>query len=250
MMWEEAVGATPQGLGPDDFENWLWNNETPKGLARPTSLSSQSHFSGFADLPSNNGVGTSGSSKKRHWCFLGEIVEDSLFHPLLLDTKDIHGEKVELHFYTKDKGLDFMPNHSQKRHTIVVFDATKYTFKFGPPGIRLEDPRKIQIFPLSLARTLALNDLVRRLSTRQHSNTRTCHGCGKDAPASSMKRCSMCLSFWYCNKECQTAGWTKKGHKIDCGYLRHPDLRGLFFTNWDEVQDPVRFPLQVADDFC
>ncbi|KAG6313981.1 hypothetical protein E4U44_002174 [Claviceps purpurea] len=145
MMWEEAVGATPQGLGPDDFENWLWNNETPKGLARPTSLSSQSHFSGFADLPSNNGVGTSGSSKKRHWCFLGEIAEDSLFHPLLLDTKDIHGEKVELHFYTKDKGLEFMPNHSQKRHTIVVLDATKYTFKFGPPGIRLEDPRKIQV---------------------------------------------------------------------------------------------------------
>ncbi|KAG6026465.1 hypothetical protein E4U19_002590 [Claviceps sp. Clav32 group G5] len=145
MMWEEAVGEIPQGLGPDDFENWLWNNETPKGLAKPANLSNQSNFSGFSDLPSNDGVETSGSSKKRHCCFLGEIVEDSLFHPLLLDTKDIHGENVSLHFYTKDKGLEFVPKHSQKRHTIVVLDATRYKFKFGPPGIRLEDPRKVQV---------------------------------------------------------------------------------------------------------
>ncbi|KAG5991690.1 hypothetical protein E4U52_003425 [Claviceps spartinae] len=86
--WKTAIGDIPQGLSPDDFENWLWKRETPKGSEQPTSLPSQTDFPGFADLPCKNDVGTDGSFKKRHWCFLGEIVKTQVPHPLELEIKD------------------------------------------------------------------------------------------------------------------------------------------------------------------
>ncbi|KAG6293348.1 hypothetical protein E4U09_003027 [Claviceps aff. purpurea] len=95
---------------------------------------------------------------------------------------------------------------------------------------------------------LALGNQVHELSFRQHNDTRTCGGCGTSVTAASMKRCSMCLSSWYCNKDCQMVGWVTKAHKDDCKFLRDPDLRGLFLTKWGEVRDSVRFPLKVADD--
>ncbi|KAG6293351.1 hypothetical protein E4U09_003030 [Claviceps aff. purpurea] len=244
--WMTAEHEVPQGLEPDDFEHWLWKRENPKDLAQPTSLPKQSHFSGLADLPTKNDVGTGVSSNKRHWCFLGEIVDTQVPHPLELEIKDIHGKKIKLHFYTKDEGSELKPSQYQNGHTVAVLDAARYVFKFGPPGIRHEDPHMVKTFPLSLAMMLGLYDKVRKFSVRQHDGTRKCHGCGVNAPASSMKRCSMCFSFWYCNKECQATGWTTKAHKIDCKFLRDPDLRGLLLVEWDEIQEGIRFPLKIA----
>ncbi|KAG6239855.1 hypothetical protein E4U25_000236 [Claviceps purpurea] len=95
---------------------------------------------------------------------------------------------------------------------------------------------------------LALNDQVQKFSIRQQNGMSACHGCGKNAATSSMRRCGKCLSFRYCTKECQMAGWTTKGHKGDCKFLMDPDLRGLLLIKWNEIQECVRFPLPVADD--
>ncbi|KAG6293341.1 hypothetical protein E4U09_003020 [Claviceps aff. purpurea] len=250
MKLKTSVEEVPQGLEPDDFEDWLWRRPKPESLAKPTRPFSQSNFSGFVDLPSKNSIDTGasgGPSKARRPCFLGEIVAMTCHDPLDLEIKDIHNKKTTIHFYTKDQGREFRAIGFQAGYTVAVLDASRCDFKFGPPGIRHEDPRMIKIFPLSLDKILALNDQVRRFSLLRHKNTRTCHGCGTEAPAASMKSCSMCSSFWYCNKECQRTGWTTKAHKADCKFLKDPDLRGLFLIKWDEVQDCVRFPLQVVN---
>ncbi|CAG8957348.1 hypothetical protein HYFRA_00010774 [Hymenoscyphus fraxineus] len=46
----------------------------------------------------------------------------------------------------------------------------------------------------------------------------TCHGCGRleqlDSVKPRMMRCGKCKDRYYCNKECQAAGWP--AHKEDC----------------------------------
>ncbi|KAG5988201.1 hypothetical protein E4U52_006813 [Claviceps spartinae] len=144
--WKTAVDEIPQELGPDDFENWLWKREQPTETAQPANLPSQSCFSGFADLPCNTGPGTTtgGAPKKRHWCLLGEIVEDIFVHPLEFEIKDMHGHNISLHFYTKDRGGELTADQVKRGYTVAVLDASKHVFKLGPPGIRHEDPRMIK----------------------------------------------------------------------------------------------------------
>ncbi|KAG6152521.1 hypothetical protein E4U51_000370 [Claviceps purpurea] len=247
MRWKTSVDEIPQGLGPDEFEDWLWRREpAPLAPAQPMSPPSQSLFSGFADLPYRNDIGA-GSYQSRYSCFLGEIVETLVTHPLDLKIRDIHGKMVELQFFTKGEGTELEPSQYQRGNTVAILNASQYVFKFKPHGIRHTDPESIKIFPISLAKMLALNNEVQNFSFRQENGMRSCHGCGKNAVASSMKRCGMCLSFWYCNRECQTAGWTTRSHKADCKSLRDTDLRGLFLMKWGEAEDCVRFPLNVAD---
>ncbi|CCE29282.1 uncharacterized protein CPUR_02975 [Claviceps purpurea 20.1] len=186
MEWKTALKEIPKGLEPDDFEDWLWKRGKPENLAKPKNPPRRRLFSGFADLAQRSGIDACGPAKERRACFLGEIVNVKFRDPLDLEIKDIHNQKITLHFYTQDRGREF---RFQVGHTVAVLNATQYIFKFGPPGIRHEDPRMI--------------------------------------------------------KECQKTGWTT--HKVDCKFLKDPDLRGLFHIKWDDVQDCVRFPLAVAN---
>ncbi|KAG6313980.1 hypothetical protein E4U44_002173 [Claviceps purpurea] len=216
-LYNTAVGEAPEGLGPDDFEEWLWRTKKPKGQINLTGPSSQAYFTGFVDLPYTRGIGIGDTSKIRDWCFVGEIVETLFFGHLKFEIKDIHGKIIPLHFYTPDQGRELMPSQYQTGYTVALFDALQYVFRYGPPGIRHEDPRMIKIFPLSLARMLKLSNEFRQFSIPQRNNT-----------------------------ECQKAGWTKKSHKVDCKVLRTPDLRRLFLIYAEDVHDRVRVPVEVA----
>ncbi|KAG6090851.1 hypothetical protein E4U30_007881 [Claviceps sp. LM220 group G6] len=241
MGWKMAVDDIPYELEPHDFEQWLWKRDEPMAPAKALIPSKQSCFSGFDDLPYKDDTGTNSSFKKHHWCFLGQITEPIHIMPLDLQVMDVCGKKLRVHFYTNEKkGKEkISPKEAQLGHTVAVLDATKHDFKFGPPGIRLQDARMIKI--------LELDNDVRQFSKPQQNNRRNCHGCGNIAAAASMKRCSGCLSFWYCNKDCQMVGWVTKAHKACCKFLKDPDLRSLLFTEWNEVQDSVSFPLKAAD---
>ncbi|CCE29286.1 uncharacterized protein CPUR_02979 [Claviceps purpurea 20.1] len=189
-----------------------------------------------------------GPSKKRHWCFLGQILKVDYIDFLKLQVLDIHRKQLLLCFYTKGGGSELAPEQYKTGYTVAVLDALQHVVQFKPPGIRHKDPQMLKIFPLSLCRMLELNSQFREFAVRQQNDMRKCHGCGAHVAARSMKRCGKCLSFWYCNKECQMTGWTAKAHKGDCKFLRDPDLRGLFLIRWDEVQDCVSFPIRVAED--
>ncbi|KAG6163106.1 hypothetical protein E4U51_005935 [Claviceps purpurea] len=146
MRWKLPVDQIPHELGPHDFENWLWSREEPidppaKALIPPK----QSFFSGFVDLPNKDDIGTNSSFKKRHWCFLGQVMEPILVVPLDLQVMDIHGKRLRVHFYTPQMGMyELSPQQADRGHTLAILDARKYDFKFGPPGVLLQDVRMLK----------------------------------------------------------------------------------------------------------
>ncbi|KAH7409864.1 hypothetical protein DE146DRAFT_674726 [Phaeosphaeria sp. MPI-PUGE-AT-0046c] len=245
--WKMKINETPQGLAPSDFEDWLWRREKPKALGQLANLRSRTTFPGFTDLPGENDVdlefyerSNRGTYRpRRHWCFLGEIVDFASPLRLQMEIEDVDGTKIPLYFYTDSRRSELVPGQVQKGYTVAVLYAKRHAFTFCEPG------DVVQIFPLSLEKLLSLNDQVQQFSI-EINGMRMCHGCGKKA--ASLQRCSKCLSFWYCNRACQVAGWNEKGHKADCKLLKDPDLRGLFVPKWEEFDNHVGFPLQAAKD--
>ncbi|KAG6095258.1 hypothetical protein E4U30_002610 [Claviceps sp. LM220 group G6] len=145
MKWKTSVDQIPQGLGLEEFENWLWKRVPPVAPTQPMSPPNPSLFSGFFDLAYKNCIDAAGSFQSRHSCFLGEIVETLVPHPLDLKIRDIHGKLVELHFYTKGGGTELESSQYQRGHTIAVLNASQYMFKFGPRGIRQTDLETIKV---------------------------------------------------------------------------------------------------------
>ncbi|MCJ1269911.1 hypothetical protein MMC22_009804 [Lobaria immixta] len=277
MKWKTTVDEAPRGLEPSDFEDWLWKREKPKRSGQLADLRSHGTFPGFIDLPDENNVDLDFYESsdmatyrpRRHWCFLGEIVDFAMLVRLQMEIKDVDGRKIPLYFYTDGRSNELAPALVQGGYTVAILYAQRHAFMFDKPGIRHEDPRMLkvpqqlpifvikldlcllternatQIFPLSLHELLALNDQVQQFST-EVDRIRMCHGCGRKA--ASLKRCGKCLSFWYCDRACQEAGWNEKGHKTHCKLLKDSDLRGLFLLKWDEFDNHVRFPLHAAED--
>jgi hypothetical protein len=85
MKWRTMVDEVPQGLEPSEFEDWLWRRKKPKlprsqQLGQLADMWNHEIFPGFADLPNENDFDidyheSSAHKPRRHWCFLGEIVE-------------------------------------------------------------------------------------------------------------------------------------------------------------------------------
>lgn len=229
MKWETTVDEAPRGLEPSDFEDWLWKREMPKHPGQLADLRSDATFPGFMDLPDENDVDLDFYESsdmvtyrpRRHWCFLGEIVDFAMLLRLQMEIKDVDGRKIPLYFYTDSRGSELAPAQVQRGYTVAILYAKRHAFMFGEPGIRHEDPRMIkvpqqlpiyiikldscslterdntQIFPLSLHELLALNDQVQQFSI-ELDGIRMCHGCGRKA--ASLKRCGKCSSFWYCDR--------------------------------------------------
>ncbi|KAF2465698.1 SET domain-containing protein [Lindgomyces ingoldianus] len=240
MKWKTSEEEVPQGLDPNDFDDWLWKREKPKKveqLGQLTDLRNREIFPSFAALPNSNKVDLDFYEKVddtyqplRLWCFLGEIVDSITLHHLELTLTDIDDKKIPLHFNTDGRGRELAPAQIQKGHTVAVLHAQRRVFMYGDPGIGLGDPQMLKIFPVSLKKLLELNDQVQKFSTKV-DGIRTCHGCSKKA--ASLNRCGKCLLFWYCDSGCQRTGWSERGHKANCKLLRDPGLRGLFFLKWD-----------------
>ncbi|KAG6093087.1 hypothetical protein E4U30_004679 [Claviceps sp. LM220 group G6] len=246
-IWNTSMNQTPRGLGHDDFENWLWEREKPAGPAQSLSPPRKSLFPGFVDLPRKNGIDAGDSSKNTRLCFLGVIISVKLSDRLEFEIMDIHRETIPLHFYTKGLGSEMPPSLCYRDNTVAILDASQDVFQSGTPGIRIEDPQKIKIFPYLLDRIISLNNNVREFSLLQDNGMRKCHGCYKSAAAATMKRCGRCSLYWYCSKLCQMFGWTANAHQVNCKALKDPDLRALCVIKWDEEHDFVRFPLKLVD---
>ncbi|KAI0203282.1 hypothetical protein F4808DRAFT_467377 [Astrocystis sublimbata] len=253
--WTTAMDEVPSGLEQDALEDWLWKRSVPQREGQPADLRNLSSFPGFDDLPTDHdaatmslfedSVGDGPESRRRHWCFLAEIVEYASLFRVQMDIKDVNGKTLPLFFYTEDRGSELAPADIGKEYTIAVLDARRHAFMYDKPGIRLENPRLMKIFPLSLQKLLAISDLIQRFSV-EIDGLRTCHGC--ENKAASLQVCAKCGFFWYCNKTCQTKGWKEKKHKASCIPLRDPDLQGLFRFQWNGNDDAVvEFPLRPTE---
>jgi hypothetical protein len=156
MEWKTAVDEVPRGLESSDFEDWLWKREKPNYLGQlvvQVDLRSRASFPGFIDLPdesdSHPGLYEKSymvTSRPQHrWCFLGEIVYFTTLHHLELRLKDIDDRKIPLHFYTPGLGSELTPAQVQRGYTVAVIHAQRRLFRFGDPGIRLEDLEMIKV---------------------------------------------------------------------------------------------------------
>ncbi|OIW30394.1 hypothetical protein CONLIGDRAFT_714757 [Coniochaeta ligniaria NRRL 30616] len=258
--WRTTVEDVPRDLDLDDFEDWLWrrdNVEPTTDVETLANLRTRTTFPSFSSLPNEKEIDivyyerkdTGAFGPRRHWCFLAEIVDVVMLlqSRLKLELKDIDGRKVDLLFYTPGRGVELDHTRVQKGYTVALLYAERHKFRFEPqPGIRHEDPSRIKIFTTSLEGLFALSDEVQQYSM-DHKGLKTCHGCGKKG--TSLNKCARCSFFWYCDKACQVAGWTVKGHKVNCTHLRDPDLRGLFELRWNQFDSYARFPLRTSADF-
>ncbi|KAG4435209.1 hypothetical protein IFR05_009317 [Cadophora sp. M221] len=204
MKWKTKADEAPQGLEPRDFEDWLWRRKKPTALRQLANLRSRGTFPGFTDLPDENDVDPDFDESsdmvtyrpRHHWCFLGEIMDFTVLHHLEIETKDVDGGKIPLHFYTDGRGSKLAPAQLRSGYTVAILYAKRHVFMFGAPSIRHKDPWMTKVFPLLLDKLLALNDQVQQFSTKL-SGIRICHKC--DRKAASLQQCSKCSSFWYCD---------------------------------------------------
>ncbi|KAG6030568.1 hypothetical protein E4U19_000407 [Claviceps sp. Clav32 group G5] len=157
---EEAIKYADMIKNPENCskscansKKWETSVDDPAPLApaQLTNLSGQSRFCGFVvhgfdDLPMyRNGTDAAGSLELLDSCFLGEVVEILVPHPLDLKVRDINGKTVELHFYTKNECTELKPSQYERGHTIAILNASQYVFKYGPRGIRHTDPTTIKV---------------------------------------------------------------------------------------------------------
>ncbi|KAH8812463.1 hypothetical protein F5884DRAFT_310434 [Xylogone sp. PMI_703] len=250
MKWKTNVDEVPRELNSDEFEDWLWRRRKQQLPGQLVDLRNQLIFPGFLDLPDENDIdpefytSSDGFSyrPRRHWLFLGEIVDFMTLVRLQMELQDVNGKTVPLFFYTDGRGKELNPSLVQKGYTVAVLYAQQHAFLYSEPGIRQEDPATIKIFPFSLHKMLELSDRIQKYSL-ETNGMRTCHGCNKRTV--SLKKCAKCSFFWYCDGACQTVGWNGKGHKLDCKLLKNSDLKGLFSLNWDKFEGYVQFPLNT-----
>lgn len=153
MKWRTIVDEAPRGLEPSDFEDWLWKREKPKHPGQLADLRSHATFPGFMDLPDENNVDLDFYESsdmvtyrpRRHWCFLGEIVDFATLLRLQMEIKDVDGREIPLYFYTDGRGNELAPAQVQKGYTVAILYAQRHAFVYGEPGIRHEDPQMIKV---------------------------------------------------------------------------------------------------------
>lgn len=183
---------------------------------------------------------SSTAGHRKHWAFLSEIVQIERLTRLVLNVRDRAGSIVRVAFYTERRGNEIEERLLKPGYTVLNLYGLQHQFLDGTVGIREEDLDSVKIIPMSLDSLLHLSDSVLRYSTCLSDNLRTCHGC--DEKKEDMHKCSKCGMFWYCSKECQTVGWTEKGHKQDCPILRDKDIKGLLEKDWYHFDEFIRIP--------
>ncbi|KAL6913625.1 hypothetical protein FSST1_011385 [Fusarium sambucinum] len=191
--------------------------------------------------------------------FLGEITHIEDFRPMRFTVKDKSGLEIlfsptesrdqeidasirAVAYNTRIGGRQIDNSKPRVGSTVVMLYATKHVPMDGNMGGIHGDPGQLRILPTSLKGLLDLNDKVQEYSVA-HNQTRKCHGCEKESD--SLKKCSKCGFFWYCNQDCQARRWNMYEHRNDCGLLRNENVKGLFLVKWNELKTGVSFPLSV-----
>lgn len=86
------------------------------------------------------------SQPRRHWCFLGEIMDFTTLHHLEIETKDVDGRNATALLY---RGSELVPAQLRSGYTVAILYAEPHAFTFGAPGIRHEDPLMIKYYKIA-----------------------------------------------------------------------------------------------------
>ncbi|KAF2446333.1 hypothetical protein P171DRAFT_257552 [Karstenula rhodostoma CBS 690.94] len=251
--WQTGEADVPPKNSPVPFEEWLWKKEEDKpktGLF--ADLWDRSTFLGIGGLPTEglfdveyHQDASMGQSKpKRHWCFVGEIIDKAApGGQLQLIVKDVDNHITGVFFHDRHKG-ETLSDTLRINATIVVLYAQRAQSDAGAV-VKVRNTSIIRDFHVPLKKLLGLSSRLLKYAT-PHDSLRTCHGCAREGSLSL--KCGRCGLFWYCDSKCQMTGWNNRNHKTDCKILRNDDVRSLFTFRWHEFEEPVRFPLPASDE--
>lgn len=129
------------------------DDKKQQGASGPfANLRSLRSFPTFAGLPEEDLVDLSfyrdmliGYAPRRHWCFLGEIVDIVPAIRLNHIVKDASGEELLLAFYTDGRGHEVEQSRIRIGNTVAVLYANRHDFVFSPTCIRHEEPSDLAV---------------------------------------------------------------------------------------------------------
>ncbi|KUJ23271.1 uncharacterized protein LY89DRAFT_777054 [Mollisia scopiformis] len=113
--------------------------------------------------------------------------------------------------------LDF--KQYKKGWTVVVRAPCRSGVKDGKQGLVECELEESLVIPASLEKLAGMHN---REWTKAFGDEGTveCQGCGETKSKDELSRCKGCGAVWYCNRECQTKGWSEKDHKSECKALK------------------------------
>ncbi|KAM0322586.1 hypothetical protein ACHAQA_009434 [Verticillium albo-atrum] len=242
----------PRSLDNSRMDSWLWRL-TPTvfpPMTQCADMRSSAFFPTFDELPCFDGCASEAQriakklAVRAHWMLLGEVVEPKFTSHcthVKMVLRDKAGTQFPLTYYVEIAAQGLVPKQLQRGWTVVVMYAEQHKLKSKEMGVVVNKPRFFKIFPVGLDDLLLLNDKVQKYAVQTENGLKTCQGCGKES--ASLRKCSRCQFFDYCDGACQLIGWNDKGHKADCKLLKDSDMHGLFRTNWAAYDGPRCFPL-------
>lgn len=149
MRWKTRVGDAPVGSSDANFEDWLWRREKAQRSGQRMSLRPRSTFPASSKLPGEYDVDLdyyqSIGRPRRHWYFLGEIVDFCFLARLQMEMKDVDGQTVPLFFYTEGRGQEIVPSVLRKGFTVCIVYAQRHAFLFSEPRIRHEISERMKV---------------------------------------------------------------------------------------------------------
>ncbi|KAL3422241.1 hypothetical protein PVAG01_06397 [Phlyctema vagabunda] len=115
-------------------------------------------------------------------------------------------------------GPKFEVESFKKKHTLVLRDAERSGVRDGKQGHVAKGIDEVMIIPASVERLMELSIRARAELVQREGEVKEgeeiCQACG--TRGEDLLRCRGCECVWYCDKSCQTKGWSDGGHKTDC----------------------------------
>ncbi|CAK7213313.1 hypothetical protein SBRCBS47491_001763 [Sporothrix bragantina] len=217
-------------------------------------LGDRSLFPPFLELPEDNGTPSSpslslSSSADSGVVLLAQIKDNmTITKPtLVLTDRDGHGFALVFDGLDRD-GLDLGKLGLKKGATAVVRNARQTVpaprpradeQSADPETLTAKAARRqflrvapgqahtVQAVPTGLEQTIAIAATLRAQQERTLAEGCShCEACGvsgssavDDTTAKKLLRCTGCGQAWYCDRACQTRGWSN-GHKSECKALK------------------------------
>jgi hypothetical protein len=82
---------------------------------------------------------------RKHWCFLGEIIDVEALFRVRLIVQDKTGTKLPVAFYTDGRGIELAPSQLQRGYTVAILYAHQHSFLDFTTGIRQEEIGGVQV---------------------------------------------------------------------------------------------------------
>ncbi|KAK7910634.1 hypothetical protein PG985_013115 [Apiospora marii] len=171
---------------------------------------------------------TNGPGRRWHWCVLATVeridyvVSDGIPNPTIV-AQDRWGWRCQME-------IDVHNNHDISRRVMQHCQIGMTVAIFYPPEYEkrpwLLDSRQVLFFNLDMGFLLRMS-VEFADSSAPECMPRVCCECGAVREGSRMKKCGDCLTFAYCDPDCQANGSKDWAHQRLCPVLADPNVKKM-----------------------